>query len=164
MENRVVLSTFTKKKKKKRILTVSQSNTNISIQQSETLKFAGGERSLQVQSHKKESISAGEAERQPGSFPHHSKQRSAIRQTRSRDKHGTPPGTQTLSSLDQSLDPCWMEQLHMSTCASARLSRWCLPWAWAFLQGKCNMVTSGECCGGIFRQASSKCSCDYIIY
>lgn len=112
-----------KKKKKKRILTVSQSNTNISIQQSETLKFAGGERSLQVQSHKKESISAGEAERQPGSFPHHSKQRSAVRQTLSRDKHGTPPGTQTMSSLDQSLDPCWMEQLHMSTCASARLSR-----------------------------------------
>lgn len=107
--------------KKKRILTVSQRNTNISIQQSETLEIAGGERHLQVQSHKKESITAGEAERQPGRFLHRSKQRSAVRQTHSQDRPSTPPGTRSASSLEQSLDPRWMEQPHMSVCASARL-------------------------------------------
>lgn len=119
MEHRDVLSTF--RGKKKRILAVSQRNTNVSIQQSETLEIAGGERSLQVQSHKKEITAAGEAERRPGRFLHHSKQRSAVRQTHSQDKPSTPPGTWSASSLEQSLDPRWMEQSHVSVCASARL-------------------------------------------
>lgn len=77
MENRVVLSTFAKEKNKK-IINVSQNNTNISIQWSETLKPAGGERSLQAQSHEKENIPAGEAEPWPGHFLHLSKWESAM--------------------------------------------------------------------------------------